>query len=72
MDSAVYVGFTADLVGRIKQHNQGKTKSLKHKIPLKLIYFEAYLDKKIARKREIQLKKSWNEKENILKRLKNL
>lgn len=71
INDSVYVGYTGDLNKRIKEHNIGKTKSLKNKIPLDLIYYEVYFDKTIARKREIQLKKSWHEKEIILKRLEN-
>lgn len=70
-DDSVYIGYTNELSKRLKQHNKGKTKSLRSKLPLDLIYYEVYFDKIIARKREIQLKKSWNEKEIILKRLKN-
>ncbi|NMC36188.1 GIY-YIG nuclease family protein [Candidatus Beckwithbacteria bacterium] len=69
IDNSVYVGFTHDLITRIKQHNQGKTKSLKSKIPIKLIYYEAYLTKTLARKREIYIKKNQKAKEEVLKRL---
>jgi putative endonuclease len=56
VDNSYYVGMTSDLERRLKEHNNGKTKSIKHKVPFKLVYYEAYLDKTIARKREIQLK----------------
>jgi len=48
----LYVGYTSDLKRRIDQHNRGKTDSLKHRRPLKLIYYEAFLDKKDAMKKE--------------------
>ncbi len=70
-DNSVYVGLTENVKARIRQHNLGKTKSLKSKLPVILIYFEAYFDKTIARKREIRLKKSWKTKEEILIRLGN-
>ena len=71
-DNSIYVGYTNNLKKRIKEHNQGKTKSIKHKLPFELIYFEAYINKTVARKREIKFKKSWSEKETVLKRLANI
>jgi len=54
------------------EHNEGRTKSIKHKIPYELAYYEAYLDKTTARKREIKLKKSSFEKEKLFSRVFNL
>jgi putative endonuclease len=71
-DSTYYIGYSDDLNQRLKEHNCGKTKSIKHKIPFKLIYFEGYLDKTTARKREIKLKKNSFEKEKLLKRLQGI
>jgi len=71
IDSSVYIGFTGDLKRRIKDHNLGKTKSIKHKRPYILIYYEAYPNETMARKREIRLKKNSWAKEQLLKRLKN-
>ena len=65
-----YVGYTTDLRKRIKDHKSGKTKYLKDKLPIKLVYYEAYLTDNQARKREIELKKNWSEKEKILNRIK--
>ena len=69
IDNSYYVGFTKDIETRLKEHNLGKTKSLKSKLPFRLVYFEAYLEKRIAIKREIQLKKNRNEKQKILERI---
>ncbi len=52
-----YVGFTKDLIERVKQHNNKDTKSTRYGIPWRLIYYEAYFSELDARKREIQLKK---------------
>ncbi len=57
-DNGYYVGFTSDLNKRIKEHNSGRTKSLKHRLPLELVYSEEYEKKKDAKAREAQLK-SW-------------
>ena len=69
VDNGYYVGYTSTLEERIKQHNQGKTRSLKHRIPLNLVYYEEYENKKKAKARERQLK-SWKGGEalkNLLK-----
>jgi len=61
-DNNLYFGYTTDLVKRVKYHNSGKVKSTKSRRPLKLIYYEAYLNKKDATKREYQIKKGqWRE-----------
>ena len=60
---------TEDLDKRLKEHNQGKTKSIKHKIPLEMVYFEAYNEKTKARKRELELKNNSSEKEKLYKRI---
>jgi putative endonuclease len=57
-DSRYYIGYTADLDKRLKEHNSGKTRSLRHRLPMDLIYTEEYDIKKEAKAREQQLK-SW-------------
>ena len=68
-DKSVYIGFTENLKKRIEEHNSGKTKSIKHKKPFKLKYFETYCNKTIARKREIELKNNSFKKKELLERL---
>ena len=68
-DKTTYIGSTKDLKNRIIEHNSGKTKSIKHKLPMKLIYYEAYLNKICARKREIELKTNSSKKEELFKRI---
>jgi putative endonuclease len=70
-DKTVYIGYTKDLKKRLKYHNSGKTKSIKSKIPYKLVYYESYLSDTDARKREIQLKKHGQSKELLLKQINN-
>lgn len=56
-DSNLYFGSTNDLRRRLSEHNSGKVKSTKGRIPLELKYYEAYSDEKDARDREWSLKK---------------
>ena len=49
-------GFTPDLKSRIAKHQKGLVKATKHRIPVKLIYYEAYESEIDARRREIYLK----------------
>ncbi len=70
-DFSTYIGYTSELKDRLKEHNQGKVRSTKSKIPYILIYYESYINKTDARKREIQLKKNSWEKERLFKQLDN-
>ena len=51
-----YVGMTADIERRIKEHNSGKTKSTKGYRPWELVFKESYQTTTEARKREKYLK----------------
>lgn len=55
-DRELYIGYTDDLRFRLKLHTEGKVKSTKHRRPLELIYYEAYLEKADAKGRELFLK----------------
>jgi putative endonuclease len=50
------VGFTGDLKQRLEHHRKGRIQSTKDRLPLKLIYCEACLDRADAIKREKYLK----------------
>ncbi|MFC1727602.1 GIY-YIG nuclease family protein [Patescibacteria group bacterium] len=52
----IYIGYSENLKQRFEEHNSGKSKSTKHYIPLKLIFYEAYLTKSDAKRREKYLK----------------
>lgn len=52
-----YIGFTNDLKTRVEKHNRGEVYWTKRMKPWKLIYFEGYLSKEDALKREKQLKR---------------
>jgi putative endonuclease len=47
-----YKGHCEDIPERLTQHNSGKTKSIKHYTPFKLVYFEAFQTREEAIKRE--------------------
>jgi len=51
-DGRIYVGFSANLERRIKEHNAGQVFSTKAYRPWKLIYKEEVKDRKEARTRE--------------------
>ena len=51
-DNKLYVGFSSNLKSRLKKHNDGFVKATKNRRPLKLIYYEACLDKAKAILRE--------------------
>jgi len=55
-DSDWYIGYTGNLEKRIALHNAGKVSATKNRLPLKLIYYEAYLNKADAKGREKFLK----------------
>ncbi|MBP8994353.1 MAG: GIY-YIG nuclease family protein [Bacteroidales bacterium] len=51
-DRKFYIGYSTDLRKRLKDHNSGGTKSTKTRRPFKLIYYEAHLSEREARRRE--------------------
>lgn len=54
----IYVGYSENIKTRIIAHNSGKVKSTKPYMPLELIHYEAYRNKKDAKRREMYLKTS--------------
>lgn len=52
----IYIGYSEDLKIRVGSHNNGENKSTKPYIPLELIHYEAYVNMKDAKRREIYLK----------------
>jgi len=55
-DKRHYIGFSTDLKKRFQEHILGKVRSTFYRRPLELIYYECYKSRKIAQKRELQLK----------------
>ncbi|MGB3228197.1 MAG: GIY-YIG nuclease family protein [Saprospiraceae bacterium] len=54
-----YVGMSEDVVRRLKEHNNGKTKSTKSYKPWLLFFIEAFGSREEARKREKYLKSGY-------------
>ena len=52
----LYTGFTTNVDERVKNHNDGKTKSTASRRPLELIFCEFYRFESDARKREMYFK----------------
>ncbi len=57
-DGLLYYGYTNDLKRRLVEHTKGLNKSTKHRLPIKLVYYEAYASQADARARELRLKNS--------------
>jgi putative endonuclease len=55
-DHLLYTGFTTNIEARVKNHNDGFTKSTSYRRPLELIFCEFYLFEADARKREMYFK----------------
>ncbi len=70
-DQQVYTGYSSDLKRRILQHQSGLVKSTKNRRPLKLVYYEAFLDKKDAQDREKYLKSGGKAKIGLKLQIKN-
>jgi putative endonuclease len=58
-DGNFYIGFTSDLKRRMIEHQNGESKSTKHRRPLELIYYEACRSHLDAMKREKYLKTTY-------------
>ncbi|OIP57244.1 MAG: excinuclease ABC subunit C [Candidatus Levybacteria bacterium CG_4_10_14_0_2_um_filter_36_16] len=58
-DKSLYTGYTKDLKKRYKEHNNGLSKATKSRRPYQLIFYEAFVNMKDAKKREEYLKSGW-------------
>ena len=65
-----YIGQTENLQERLKEHNSGRVKSTRHRIPLQLIGCEIYKTRNEARWREYNLKKSAWQRNKFVKKVK--
>jgi putative endonuclease len=55
-DHGLYIGYSADLKARFKQHTAGEVSSTAHRRSLILAYYEAYVYRRDAETRERFLK----------------
>lgn len=56
-DGKLYTGFSDNLKLRVARHKEGKVTATKHRLPVELVYYEAYKAKRDATKREYFLKR---------------
>ncbi|RJO59517.1 GIY-YIG nuclease family protein [Candidatus Parcubacteria bacterium] len=68
INQTIYIGSTNNLKRRIQDHNKGLIFSTKRYLPWKLIYYEAYSDEALARRREKRLKYHGNSIRELKKR----
>lgn len=58
VDDSLYTGWTNNLDKRYKSHSEGKgAKYTRARLPVELVYFEIFEDKRDAMKREYEIKK---------------
>ena len=69
INNQTYVGSANNLKERFAKHNNGEVFSTKRYKPWKLIYYEAYIDEKLARMREKKLKYNGNAIKELKKRI---
>ena len=68
-DSKLYIGYTGNLKRRINEHISGKVFTTKHRLPIQLIYYEAYRDSEDAKKREYSFKHSGSVYNGLVRRI---
>jgi putative endonuclease len=69
-DNQFYTGFTENLKLRFEHHSRGRVESTRQRRPLKLIYYEACIDKEGAIRREKYFK-TYHGKMFLKRRLKS-
>ena len=68
-DNKLYIGYTGELNKRLREHKRGSVYNTKSRLPIELIYFEGYIDKKSAKKREKKLKQFGSSYSGLVKRI---
>jgi len=51
-DKKLYTGFTTDIQRRMQEHKFGGSTSTKKRLPFRLVFYEAFLSKDDAKRRE--------------------
>jgi putative endonuclease len=70
-DNKLYVGYTDNLRRRLAEHTSGKNISTRSRLPLNLVYYEAYTSQADAIAREKSLKNSQGARTALKRRLLN-
>jgi len=70
-NGSIYVGNSNALERRLSEHNSGNVTATKSLMPLRLVYYEAYLREEDALNREHKLKHHGSVIGHLKKRLKN-
>ena len=66
-DDTLYCGWTTDLEHRVRVHNSGRgAKYTRSRLPVRLVYFEEFEDRKDALSREWHLKRLPREEKLLL------
>ena len=68
-DGKLYTGYTDNLKRRLAEHSEGKNVSTRSRLPLDLIYYEAYVSQTDATARESRLKDSSGARTALSRRL---
>lgn len=69
-NNSLYIGYSSNLRKRLNEHNNGKSLATKPFRQYELIFYEAFLNRIDAKKREIYLKSGWGSR-SVKKMLKN-
>ena len=64
-----YIGQTNDLRRRLREHNDGESRSTKAYRPFELRYYEAFFSEDDAKQREWSLKKDGNASAQLKRRI---
>ena len=70
-DEKLYIGYTEDLRRRFSEHNKGLNRATKSRVPLDLLYYEAYASQADAKSRERRLKSSAGANTALKRRLRD-
>ena len=67
-DASLYTGWTTNLDRRMGEHNSGRgAKYTRSRVPVELVYYESFLTKQEAMRREWEIKQlSRKEKEKLI------
>ena len=69
-DDSLYVGYSENIKQRFQIHTKGRVVSTKYRLPVKLVHYEGFINKKDAKAREVFLKSGYGRRqiESFLKR----